>query len=155
MGGGHMSSKRAVWLGMSVVLVGLAALLFFFFAPSGVRGQENIPSEDVAVEKAKAEARFAGLQGEPTSYVAARMTLVESLEPTEQLGKDAAAFGLDPNMPVWVVLFRGNILLSLPGGGGRPFDNLTVVLDARTGKVVGWRAYPAGQLVRVPVPGSK
>lgn len=67
---------------------------------------------------------------------------------TEGFGSGAAAAGLAPDMPVWAVLLRGTVRLSLPGAPPyeeRLYDNLTVVLNARTGEVFRTNAYVPGR----------
>ena len=96
-----------------------------------------------------AQARLAGLVGKPTSVFAELMTLEQyvftSTKGTGQLGSDAASVGWHPDRKVWVVAFRGQVKLAMPGSSGETYDNITLALDARTGELIGTDAYPAGE----------
>lgn len=72
------------------------------------------------------------------------MTLAEWLKLNDaELGKDATYFGLTPDMPIFILAIRGNVESQLAGGNLRPgqnepekYNNITIVLDARTGDVL-------------------
>ena len=103
---------------------------------------------DEAKAAGRAQARIAGLIGEPTSVFAELTTLEQYLfissNGTGQLGSDAASVGWYPDRKVWVVAFRGQVKLAMPGSSGETYDNITLALDARTGELIGTDAYPAG-----------
>ncbi len=109
----------------------------------------------MTAEEAKAEglaqARIAGLVGEPTSTFATLTNLQEYTETsthgTGMLGSDAASVGWHPDRKVWVIAFRGKVKLTLPSSGGATYDNITLALDARTGEVIGVDAYPDGETI--------
>ena len=113
------------------------------------------PGDLLTAAEAKAEglaqARIAGLIGEPTSTFAELTTLEQyvftSSNGTGQLGSDAASVGLHPDRKVWVVAFRGKVKLTLPSSGGETYDNITLALDARTGEVIGVDAYTDGETI--------
>ena len=107
------------------------------------------PDDLLTVEEAKAEglaqARIAGLVGEPTSVFAELTTLEQYLftssnEPGQCCPPVSPLIGA-PDQEVWVVAFRGAVKLTLPGSGGEMHDNITFGLDARTGEVIATNAY--------------
>ena len=113
--------------------------------------QQDLLTPAKAKKEGLAQARIAGLVGEPTSVFAELTTLEQyvftSSNGTGQLGSDAASIGLHPDRKVWVVAFRGKVKLTLPSSGGKTYDNITLALDARTGEVIGTNAYPAGETI--------
>lgn len=129
------------------LLIGLTVLVIFSFftLKQGNADAASIPllQEKTLEEKAIAEAQFAGLQDMPTAKRAVQMNLEAWLKLNDtDLGKDAAQFGLTPDMPVYVLAMRGNVVSRL-AGMPRPkqttpeqYDNITIVLDARTGDLM-------------------
>ena len=113
------------------------------------------PGDLLTAEEAKAEglaqARIAGLIGEPTSVFAELTTLEQYLftssNGTGQCCPPVSPLIGDPDQEVWVVAFRGKVKLTLPSSGGKVYDNITLALDARTGEVIGTNAYVAGQTI--------
>ncbi len=109
----------------------------------------------LTTEEAKAEglaqARIAGLVGEPTSTFAQLTTreqyVFTSSKGTGQCCSPASPLSGDADQEVWVVAFRGKVKLTLPSSGGKTYDNITFALDARTGEVIGVDAYPAGETI--------
>ena len=113
--------------------------------------QTDLLTPEEAKAEGLAQARFAGLIGEPTSVFAELTTLEQyvftSTKGTGQLGSDAASVGWHPDRKVWVVAFRGKVKLAMPGSSGETYDNITLALDARTGELIGTDAYPAGETI--------
>ena len=107
------------------------------------------PDELLTAEEAKAEglaqARIAGLVGEPTSVFAELTTLEQYLftssNETGQCCPPVTPLMGAPDQEVWVVAFRGAVKLTLPSSGGETYDNITFGLDARTGEVIRTDAY--------------
>ena len=107
------------------------------------------PGDLLTVEEAKAEglaqARIAGLIGEPTSVFAELTTLERYLftssNDTGQCCPPVSPLIGAPDQEVWVVAFRGTVTLTLPGSSGETYDNITFGLDARAGEVIGTDAY--------------
>ena len=145
-----MKSNRVIRSGsiLSVLLlIGLGVLIVFGFFAMGEHtvnaAQIPLLDDKVLEEKAIAAAQLDGLQGSPIAKVAVHMTLAEWLTLNDAgLGTDAAQFGLTPDMPVFVLAMRGNVTSRLLGESLRPgqngpaiYDNITIVLDARTGDV--------------------
>ena len=99
--------------------------------------------EKTLEEKAITQAQFAGLQGVPIAKRSVQITLAEWLKLVDaDLGKDAAQFGLTPDTPVYVLAMQGNVVSQL-AGLPRPqqttpelYNNITIVLDARTGDLM-------------------
>lgn len=115
--------------------------------PSG-----TLLSEFQAYERALSWARFAGLAGQPTGYVAHRMTLGEYATIVEAgLRPESAKVGLDPDLPVWVVTIRGDGIWALPGTR-QPFANVPIVLDAKTGEIKMWVSSRPGSEPDFPIP---
>lgn len=146
-----------------LLLIGLIVLLAFsFFAlmQRAVNASSIPPLDQGTLEtKAIAEAQTAGLQGTPTAKKAVQMTLAEWLTLNDaELGKDAAQFGLTPDMPVFVLAIQGNVESRMAGlprpgqTGPEHYDNITVVLNARTGELVWIGTTRAGFSMPVPVP---
>lgn len=109
--------------------------------------------------KAITEARAAGLMGEPRALRAVRMSLAEwNALIDAELGKDAAAFGLVPDIPVFVLAIRGDVewrAVGLPKPGQdspERYDNIIIVLDARTGNLLWQGCYYPGYPLPVSVP---
>ena len=135
-----LKPKTLVLAGVSLLfLVGTFAWIRLASASS-----EPPLAQTVLEGKAILEAQNAGLQGTPTAQTIAQMTLGEWLTLNNaELGKDAGQFGLTPDMPVFVMAMRGNVESRLAGppqqGQGQTapehYDNITVVLNARTGEL--------------------
>ena len=107
------------------------------------------PGDLLTAEEAKAEglaqARIAGLIGEPTSVFTELTTLEQYLftssNETGPCCHPVSPLIGAPDQEVWVVAFRGAVKLTLPSSGGETHDNITFGLDARTGEVIGTNAY--------------
>ena len=115
------------------------------------QGYEDLLTPEEAKAEGLAQARTAGLVGEPTSTFATLTNLQEYTETsthgTGMLGADAASVGWHPDRKVWVIAFRGKVKLTLPGSSGETYDNITLALDAHTGELIGTDAYPAGYTI--------
>lgn len=115
------------------------------------QGQEDLLTPAEAKAEGLAQARIAGLIGEPTSTFAELTTLEQYLftssNGTGQCCPPVSPLIGDPNQEVWVVAFRGKVKLTLPGSSGETYDNITLALDARTGEVIGTDAYPTGETI--------
>jgi hypothetical protein len=155
----NINRKIKFWYGL------LGVGLIFFFAVAWVLVQNPavasplFQNEQALSERALGYAQAAGLRGTPTSQKAVRMTLggwarLVNAEP----GKDAAKFALDPDRPVFVLAVRGDVQWNAPGaprpGQTSPehYDNITVVIDIRTGNLL-WVGsnYPDAPMP-IPVP---
>src|SRR5689334_5412346 len=104
-------------------------------------------------------AQFYGMQGAPSAKKAVMMTYGEWLVLNDsELGIGAAQFGLTSDMPVYVLAIRGSVdwrgLGELKPGQTSPehYDNITVVLNARTGGLLWTGANYTGIPMAVPVP---
>ena len=145
-----------------LILGSLALLLFVSLVIiSAVMASPPPPLDDeILMAKALNEARLAGLIGEPRALKAVRMSLAEwNALIDAELGKDAAAIGLVPDMPVFVLAIRGDVewralgYLPQPGQDSpERFDNITVVLNARTGDLLWLGSYRPGYPSPVSVP---
>ena len=115
------------------------------------QGQDDLLTPEEAKTEGLAQARIAGLVGEPTSTFATLTSLAEYVETssygTGNLSSEAASVGLHPDTKVWVVAFRGPVKLTLPSSGGKTSDNITLALDARTGEIIRAYAYPDGESI--------
>ncbi|MDP2949138.1 MAG: hypothetical protein Q8P22_06335 [Chloroflexota bacterium] len=94
----------------------------------------SLVSEAEAVSRAIEHAQFCGLKGDPTGYVAQRMTLGEYDSLID-------AGGHEPNKPVWVVSLRGEIEWRCPGPPSGPIALYVLVVDAETGNVTATSTY--------------
>lgn len=142
------------------VLGRLALVLVVSLALISAVMASSIPVLDDATLAAKAitEARAAGLMGKPWAQRRVRMSLAEWYALIDaELGRDAAAFGLVADMPVFVLGIRGDVEWSAPGlprpGQDSPerYDNITIVLDARTGNLLWQGSYYPGYPLPVSV----
>lgn len=143
------------------LLGGLVLFLIVSLAIISAAMASPPPVLDDATLTAKAiiEARAAGLMGEPRAQRAVRMNMAEwNALIDAELGKEAAAFGLVPDIPVFVLALRGDVEwrgVGLPKPGQdspERFDNIIVVLDARTGDLVWLGSYRTGYPAPVSVP---
>jgi hypothetical protein len=135
-----LTSRIALLTG--IVLVSVIGIFVCIQGTASAATPPPLP-QAVLESKAVAIAQEAGLQGAPTAKKVTRMTLSEWLKiDSAGLGKDAWKFGLFPDMPVLVVAMRGDVIDRMPGGLPRPgqtkteperYDNIIVVVDARTG----------------------
>ena len=141
--------KTALWGGLTALLViGIVLSLMFILSNNTNHVQDHLLTAEQAKAEGMVQAGIAGLVGEPTSASTRLMNLEAyvhtSSKGTGQLGADAATVGLHPDKQVWVVSFRGHVKMTLPSAGGKTYDNITFALDARTGEVIGVRAYVDG-----------
>lgn len=109
--------------------------------------------------RAVAIARENGLNGNPTAKRAVQMSYAQWLALNNAtLGQDASKVGLASDTPVLVVALRGKVAWSAPSQprpgqtGPEQFDNITVVLNARTGEMVEVFAKYPGAPMPVSVP---
>ena len=146
-----MEAKRnTVFGGLAVLMViGIVVSLLLTFGANPDQDQSGLLIADEAKAKGLAEAKLAGLVGDPTSEFTMLTTLEDyiatSSHESGQLGSDASAVGLHGDKEVWVVAFQGTVNMTLPGSGGKTYDNITLALDAETGEIIGVNAYVEGQ----------
>ena len=139
-----MAAKRtALWGGLTaLIVIGIALSLMFTFSDNPNQGQNDLLTAEQAQAEGLIQARTAGLVGEPTSASTKLMDLEEHIL-TSSKGAGQVGSGA---VQVWVVTFRGSVEMTLPGAGGKAFDNITFALHARTGEVIGTDAYVDGDL---------
>ena len=149
-----MTAKRtARWRGLAaliviLIVIGVVLSLLFTSPANPSQGQDNLLTAEQAKMKGLAEARIAGLVGEPTSVNATLTDLEDytrvSTFGTGSLGADAGNVGWHPDKEIWVITFEGTVKMTLPSSGGETYDNITIALDAQTGEIIGTDAYPNG-----------
>ena len=144
-----IGKRSAVFGGLSVLVVmGIIASLVFTFAANPNQEPPGVLSADEAEVRGLELARFAGLVGDPTNVVSKLTNLEDytmvSTGGTGQLGADAGSVGWYADRQIWVIAFRGDVRMTLPGAGGGTFDNITIAIDAETGELIGTDAYPEG-----------
>jgi len=138
---------RSVPILSVLLLIGLGVLIVFGFFTLREHtvnaAQQPLLDDKVLEEKALAAAQFDGLQGTPIAKVAVHMTLAEWLKLVDaELGTGAAHFGLTPDMPVYILAMRGDVISRMHEpprpGHSEPerYDNITIVLDAITGNLM-------------------
>jgi len=135
-------------------------LIVFLVIISAARASPTSVLDDKTLTaRAITEAQVAGLMGEPKAQKAVRISLAEwNALIDAELGKDAAEFGLTPDIPVFVLAIRGDVewvlgFLPKPGQDSpERYDNITVVLDARTGDPMWLGSYRPGYPMPVSVP---
>lgn len=146
----------------SLLVAGILALflmLTFAFISAGRASPTPVLDDETLTAKALTEARAAGLIDTPKAQKAIRMDLAEwNALVGIDLGADAAKFGLTPDIPVFILAIKGDVEwrgLGLPKPGQdspERYDNITVVLDARTGSLIWIGSYYLDQPMPVPVP---
>jgi hypothetical protein len=104
-----------------------------------------VVSKAEAVAKAVEHARFCGMKGLPTGYMAQLMTYGEYC----QL---AGCHGPELEKPVYVVSMRGDFEWSCPGSMPCPIELYVVVVDAETGSVTSTSASCHAEESPFPVP---
>ena len=144
------------------LFVSLLVLCFIFISALVIlRNAESSATldENILAEKALLEAQMNGLMGTPKNQETVRMNLSDwNKLINAELGMDADKFGLTPDMPVFVLAIKGNVEwrgVDLPQPGqeiAENYDNITVVLNARTGDLIWVGAYYPDYPMPVPVP---
>jgi len=110
--------------------------------------QREIEAQVVA--DARAGAQHLLLVGAPTSIVSKRITFAEFNERLDPFSNDPRS----PDTPVWLVVVRGNVVLSGPAastGSVEKFDNLWALLDTK-GNELGWGAQNPGHEIDFNTP---
>lgn len=143
-----------------VAILGLFLTLAFALVPASAGRASPTPVLDdkTLIEKALAEAEMAGLISKPYAQKFLRMNLDEwNTLVSIGLGSDAEQFGLTPDIPVFILAIRGNVEWRGPGlprpGQELPeyYDNITVVLDARTGDLIWTGSYNPNQPMPISI----
>lgn len=136
---------------VSAILLGILALAP---SPPGL-------DDKTLTDKALVAARVQGLAGEPAAQASHRMTYGEWLARSNSaLGPDASQFGLTPDLPVFILVIRGNVEWTGPSAPPPPgvqnsrtdFNNMVVVLNALTGEVLQVHSYSPGARTPLPIP---
>lgn len=147
-------------LSKTIVLAGvlLASLLALMLIGAGASPASQLDQETLTL-KAITEAQASGLMGAPEAQRFVQMSLAEWAKLTDaELGQDAAEFGLTPDMPVFVLAMRGDVEWQGVGplrpdqSSPERFDNITVVLNARTGELIWVGVYRPGFPMPVSIP---
>lgn len=146
-------------ISLLTLILALSLTLIFALVSTGRAVVAPVLDDESLTTKALAEARMAGLIGAPKAQQAIRMSLAEwnmlaGIDP----GMDAAKFGLSPDIPVFVLAIKGDVEwqgVDLPRPGQElpeRYDNITVVLDARTGDLIWIGSYYPDQPMPVSIP---
>jgi hypothetical protein len=146
----------------SLLFAGILALflmLTFALVSAGRALPTPVLDDEILTAKALTEARAAGLIDASKAKKVIRMDLVEwNALVGIDLGADAAKFGLTPDIPVFILAIKGDIEwrgVGLPRPGQdspERYDNITVVLDARSGDLIWIGSYYPDQPMPVPIP---
>ena len=140
-----------------LVVLGVVVWMQIILASSA----SSSPSLDdqTLTTKAVNWAQIHGLQGTPVATRAVRMTLGQWLAiGGGQLSEGAIQFGLSPDTLVFVLAIRGRVEWRGPGSSlqgqdsQKQFDNITVVLDARSGSILSAGTVPSTSTMPIPVP---
>jgi hypothetical protein len=153
-----MMKRRNRSLLFAGILV-LFLMLTFALVSAGRALPTPVLDDEILTAKALTEARAAGLIDAPKAQKAIRMDLAEwNALIGIDLGADAAKFGLTSDIPVFILAIKGDVEwrgVSLPRPGQdspERYDNITVVLDARTGDLIWMGSYYPDQPMPVSVP---
>jgi hypothetical protein len=141
------------------ILTSVVLALAFWLSSQSTAKASSVLDEKTLESNAMAAAKYYGMQGTPSAKKAVLMTYAEWLALDDaELGKDAAQFGLTPDLPVYVLAIRGSVEwkglgLSQPGQPTpEHYDNITVVINARNGGLLWVGANYEGFPLPVPVP---
>jgi hypothetical protein len=126
---------------------------------TGCNSQRGTLDDATLEAKALAEAINYGLIGDPLATKSVRM----NLEEWSQLvgggyGEGAEELGLTPDLPVFVFVIRGEIVWKGPsgqawwGGEAERSDNITIVLNAKTGQPIYHGSARVDSSMPVPIP---
>ena len=151
-----------VGLSRIVFIVGglfLLVYLLISILPAVKASSPPVLAQEVLEGEALDLAKQYGLQGTPEAQKVVWMTLGEWFALNDaELGKDASQIGLTSDIPVFVFALRGNVTWH---GFGLPdpnqtepelYDNITVVLNVRTGEPVWVGSTNPGSPMPIPVP---
>lgn len=137
----HLNPTRKI-LGTALFILIVLAVSAGWWQFSASASQPPTMTDAALHEKALALAHKLGLNGKPLAEKMTRMTLAESEKPLGgELGKDAAQFGLTPDMPVFIYSVRGVIeptgVVEYPSDQAPPkYDRILLVLNARDGRLI-------------------
>lgn len=147
--------RKILIFGISILC--LTQLIAFPLAESTAR-DHTLTDKDLT-DRALSEAHSAGLIGLLIAQKSVRMSLSEWNELINaDLGTDAAKFRLTSDIPVFVLVIKGNVEWKAPGlpkpGQNAPerYDNTTVVLNANNRELLWIGAYHPNQPMPVPLP---
>jgi hypothetical protein len=157
-----MNTHKFINTGVGRILVGVVVsvvLVSAFWVSSQSTAKASALLDEKTLESnALAAAKHYGMQGTPSAKKAVIMTLAQWLALNEaELGKDAAQFGLTPDLPVYVLAIRGSVEwrgLGMPQPGQTApehYENITIVINARNGDLIWTGANRAGFAMPVPV----
>jgi hypothetical protein len=107
--------------------------------------RESFPGRDNALSKGLEYARRAGLVGDLTFVTIAKMDYPQYRSLIEGPETRLSGAGSRIDKPLWVLGFRGKVVLSLPGAVGEQYHYLLIAMDAQTGDELALAAYPPGQ----------
>ena len=131
--------KRLLVVAMIATAVVVLVLLFAATTPNASSG--NTLDDQTLEAAALRWAHIYGLQGNPTAQRIAHMTLSQwrALE-GEELTQGAIQLGMNPDMPVFVLAIRGNVVQQQPSRPGRTapeqYDNIIVGISASNGNLI-------------------
>ncbi len=139
--------------------MGIAVLVLLLVTTISNVSSSIILDDQILEAKALEWARINGLQGNPVAKRIAHMTLGQwfALQ-KQQLGPDAAKFGLTSDMPVFILAIRGKVerrdSQSPLQGQTVPeqFDNITVAVNARNSQPISVESLRDSSLMPIPVP---
>jgi len=141
------------------ILISLVLVLAFWLSSQNTAKASSLLDDKTLESHAMAAAQYYGMQGTPSAKQAVMMTYAQWLALNDaELGKDAAQFGLTPDLPVYVFAIRGSVEwqgLGMPQPGQTApehYDNITVVINARNGDLLWVGANRVGFPMPVPVP---
>jgi len=141
------------------IVIGAVLVLAFWLSSQSTAKASAVLDEKTLESYAMTTAQFYGMQGTPSAKKAVLMPYAEWLALNgAELGTGAAQFELTPDMPVYVLAIRGSVdwrgLGELKPGQTAPehYDNITVVINARTGGLLEVGAKRVGFSMPVPVP---
>lgn len=148
--------KRLLVVAMIATIVAAMVLLFAATIPNA--SSNNTLGDQTLEATALKWAKIHGLQGNPIAKRIAHMTLGQwmALQGVE-LTQGAMQFGMNPDMPVFVLAIRGNVVAQqspLPGQSApEQYDNIIVAIGASKGELITVRTArdPSTMPIQVPL----
>ena len=142
-----------------ILLVLVILITVLVILPEGKSAPLPQLDKNALESSAMSVARDYGLTGNPIATKSVYMSLGEWNNLTNsELGKDASAIGLTVDQPIYVLAIQGDVVWNGPdgtawwGGEKERFDNITIVLDVYTGKVMYVGSMRSGVAMPVPIP---
>ena len=152
-----ITSLRKRLLVVAMIATVVAALVLLVAAAIPNASSTNILDDQTLEATALKWAKIYGLQGNPIAKRIAHLTLSQwrALE-GEELTQGAIQLGMNPDMPVFILAIRGNVVPQQPPRPGRTapeqYDNIIVAIGASKGELITVDTARDPSTMPIPVP---